>query len=95
MRALIASKAVQEKLRTKHQVEMREVEQCFENRLGEFLEDTREEHRSDPPTYWFVAPTNCDRLLKVVFIFLDGNVHIKTAFDANEAAIRLYDECGR
>ena len=30
--------------------------------------DTREQHRSDPPTLWFVAPTSQGRLLKIVFI---------------------------
>jgi hypothetical protein len=44
---------------------------------------------------WFVAPTNRDRLLKVVFIFIDGNVHIKSAFEPSPEVIDLYDQLGR
>lgn len=89
------SNDIVEKLRVKHGVTRREVEQCFENRVGTFLEDTREDHQSDPPTLWFVAPTNCDRLLKVVFMFADGNVRIKTAYEAEPEAIRIYEKLGK
>jgi uncharacterized DUF497 family protein len=95
MRNLLISSDVLTKLREKHQVEAREVEQCFENRIGLFLEDAREDHKTDPATLWFVAQTNSNRLLKVVFIYRDGNVHIKSAFDPNAKEIKLYDEFGR
>lgn len=95
MRNIIISSEVLEKLAIKHNVEQREVEQCFENLIGLFLEDDREDHRTDPPTLWFIAPTNKDRLLKVVFIFIDGNVHIKSAFEPNEIEISIYERCGR
>lgn len=95
MRNIIFSSGVIEKLRTKHNVEQREVEQCFENFIGLFLEDPREDHRTDPPTLWFVAPTNKDRFLKVVFIFIDGNVHIKSAFEPNDEEISIFERCGR
>jgi hypothetical protein len=95
MRALVISSAVVEKLKEKHKVSRREIEQCFENRVGTYVEDDREEHRTDPPTLWFVAPTNCDRVLKILFIFVDGNIHIKSAYEPSEAVIRLYDRVGR
>ncbi len=95
MRALVISPEILQKLQTKHSVTRREIEQCFDNRVGNYLEDDREEHRTDPPTLWFVAPTNCDRLLKVIFVYMDGNVYIKSAFDANEKVIALYERKGK
>ena len=95
MRSLIISSPILEKLKNKHNVTRREVEQCFENRIGNFLEDDREEHKTNPATLWFIAPTNCDRLLKVVFVCLDGNIHLKSAFDPGAEAIALYDHRGR
>jgi hypothetical protein len=88
--ALIISPEVEEKLKTKHNVTTREVEQCFENLEGEYLEDDRPEHRTDPPTEWFIAPTNHGRLLKVVFVFEHGNTYLKTAHNANTAQIARY-----
>jgi hypothetical protein len=71
------------------------VEQCFENRVGNYVADDREDHRTDPPTLWFIAPTNTDRLLKVAFMFIDGAVHIKSAFEPYASEIKDYDEKGR
>jgi uncharacterized DUF497 family protein len=95
MPKLVVSSAVLVKLREKHNVTVREVEQCFENKCGTFLEDDREDHQTDPPTLWFIAPTNRDRLLKVVFMFIDGNVLIKSAFEPNEVEGRIYDKYGK
>lgn len=95
MRTIIISQDVLAKLRDKHQVSRREIEQCFENKCGNYLEDAREDHKSDPATLWFVAPTNQDRLLKVVFIYLDGNIHIKSAFEPEPNVVRIYDKYGK
>lgn len=95
MKRLIISAEILEKLGDKHQVTRREIEQCFENRVGVFLEDDREEHRTDPPTLWFVAPTNQERLLKVVFVISDGNVHIKTAYEPSARVVAIYDKFGK
>lgn len=95
MKNLIVSAFVLEKLRDKHNVTVREVEQCFENLCGMFVEDEREDNKTDPPTLTFVAPTNRERLLKVCFIFLDGNVHIKTAFEPDPQDIAYYEKHGK
>lgn len=95
MQNLVISQAILEKLSAKHQVERREVEQCFLNKCGAYLMDTREDHRSDPPTLWFVAPTNQGRILKVIFIFRDGKVFLRSAYDADEAVRRIYDANAR
>jgi uncharacterized DUF497 family protein len=94
MRNLIVSAAVLAKLREKHSVDLREVEQAFDNKCGLVLIDDREDHQTDPPTLWFVAPTNRDRMMKVIFIYIDGNMHLKSAYEADPDAIALYDELG-
>jgi hypothetical protein len=95
MKNLILSKAIQDKLAEKHDVTRREIEQCFENRYGDYLEDTREQHRTDPPTMWFISKTNKGRLLKVIFVFSNGNVFIKSAYEPEPEAIKIYDTKGR
>ena len=95
MNAIAISQPVLDKLKDKHAVDKREIEQCFDNRDGGFLMDNREDHRTDPPTLWFIAQTNCGRLLKVVFISIDGKVHIKTAYEPNDTEIGIYDRHGK
>lgn len=91
MQGLIISTAVKAKLAEKHGgISEREIEQCFENCEGEHLLDVREEHRTDPPTKWFIAQTNANRTLKVVFIFKEGAVHLKTAYEPNAEELRIY-----
>lgn len=55
---LVISDAIRAKLQAKHDVSSKDVRECFENREGGFLEDDREDHRTDPPTLWFIAPNN-------------------------------------
>jgi uncharacterized DUF497 family protein len=93
--SIIIPSSILMKLRDKHSVSQREVEQCFENLCGTYLEDERENHKTDPATLWFIAETNESRTLKVVFIFLDGNIHIKTAYEPSPGAIALYDAKGK
>ncbi len=92
---VVASAAVREKLRVKHGVTMDEVEECFANRCGKFLRDTRERHDSDPPTLWFVAETDYGRKIKVAFIQFRDRVVIRTAYLANEQEIRIYEKLGK
>ena len=88
---IVISTSTLEKLNNKHDVTRREVEQCFENKEGDYLEDTREEHITDPVTMWFIAPTNCGRKLKVIFVFNNGNIYIKSAFSAKQSHIEVYE----
>ena len=92
MRNLVISPAVLEKITAKHSVTPLEVEQCFENRSGPYVLDETEEHQTDPPTLWFIAPTTRNRVLKVIFVFRDGNVFLKSAYDPSKAAVELYDK---
>jgi hypothetical protein len=68
-----------------------EIVQCFANRQGCYLLDTREQHRTEPPTKWFIAETDFGRKLKVVFIPEGSDVTIKTAYDPNDAETRIYN----
>ena len=92
--ALVISQKISEKLATKHNVSPDEVAQCFANREGQFLLDPREEHRSDPPTLWFIAETNFGRKLKVVFIHKEGNNYLRSAFPPDENELRIYRKYG-
>lgn len=95
MPSIFISAAVREKLDVKHHVTEKEICQCLENRCGEFLIDTREDHKSDPVTLWFIAETNCRRLLKIVFIYKDGTFIIRTAYKPNTQEVELYEEKGK
>lgn len=93
---LIISPQVLEKLSNKSPpVTRREVEQCFDNRRGKLLLDEREENKTDPPTQWFIAETNKDRSLKIVFVRRDKDIHLKTAYDPNTEEVRIYMKFGR
>lgn len=92
MKNLIISEAIQKKLSDKHNVSRRDVEQCFKNKCGLFLLDDREDHKTNPPTLWFVAPTNCGRMLKIILVYRDGSVYVKSAYDATQDIQNLYDK---
>ena len=88
---LYISEAVAKKLKEKHQVSEAEVRQCFLNREGKFAYDTREDHRTNPPTLWFIAPTDAGRRLKVIFLRYSKTEYIiKSAYDAEPEAEELY-----
>lgn len=90
------SHTVLRKLLNKHGVKIDEVEQCFANREGGFLEDTREKNRTMPPTLWFIAETDYGRWLKVVFIEFEDNrgIQIKTAYEPNAIEMEIYKKYG-
>lgn len=58
------SNRIAEKLQRKHGVTKNEVWECFLNRIKGLLEDTRLDHRTAPPTLWFIAESDYGRLLK-------------------------------
>ena len=90
---LYVSDWVLQKIKMK-EIDLTEIEEAFYNCNGVYIEETREEHKTKPPTYWFIAPTSDGRLLKVCFIprydlkFLT----LKTAFDAEEKEINAYED---
>jgi uncharacterized DUF497 family protein len=82
------------KLSAKHSVTREEVEQCFYNKAGKLLIDTREKHKTNPPTLWFLALTNKGRLLKIVYIQIENIIHLKSAFSPNQTEIDIYSRHG-
>ncbi len=92
MKNLVISQKIESKLAEKHQVRPSEVRQCFENREAGFLEDDREDNKTDPPTKWFISCTNRGRKLKVVFVFKEGKVFLKTAYPPNSDEIGIYNQ---
>ena len=69
--------------------------QCFASREGSYLKDTRAEHKTDPPSQWFVAETDYGIKLKIVFIQKGSDIHIKTAYKANQKEIQIYNDHGK
>ena len=93
--ALVISPSVALKLGNKiPPVTREEILQCFANRTGIYLIDSREEHASDPPTRWFISGTYYGRKLKVVFIDKDTDIVIRTAYDPNSEELRIYKKYG-
>ncbi|MFZ6813577.1 ADP-ribosyl-(dinitrogen reductase) hydrolase [Undibacterium sp. Rencai35W] len=95
MRSIIISHKTDTKLGAKHDASLEEVNECFDNKCGMNLIDDREEHRTDPPTLWFIAETNVGRLLKIIYIYKDGNFIIKSAFDPDQTEINIYEKHGK
>lgn len=94
------AKRVYAKLKGKHSVTLQEVRQCFANVDGQFLEDTRECHKTDPVTMWFIAETDKGRALKVCFVREENTekavtLYVKTAYEPNEDEVRIYDKYAR
>ena len=88
--SIVITNKIKEKLRDKHCVREDEVGECFANLAGDLLRDQREDHRSEPPTLWFIAETYMGRKLKVAFIPIDGDFHIRTAYEPNDEELRIY-----
>ena len=84
------SEAVMRKLKEKHSVAVSEVIQCFANRLGRPLTDNRPDHRTDPPTRWFIAETDMGRKLKVVYMLVDSSFEVKTAYEPNAIELEIH-----
>lgn len=89
---LIIAPDIRDKLlRPDHNVKEDEVRECFLNHDGVYLEDTEEEHETDPPSEWFIGQTDRGRELKIIFVFRDGNIFLKSAYDANDKSKRIYN----
>jgi hypothetical protein len=95
MKNLRISADVLKKLADRHGVDRREVEQCFANRTGRLLTDIRAKHKSNPPTLWFLAPTNKGRVLKIVYIPNDPYIDLRSAFEPNAAEVAIYSKHGK
>ena len=93
MSQLVLSDRMRKKLsRPDHDVTLKELEECFENREKGFCVDSREDHATNPQTLWFVAMTNKNRRLKIMCVIeRDGRIFIKSAYPANDNVTRIYE----
>jgi len=89
---LIVPPGVVYKIETIHGVSVGEVEECFFNyeTPERYLIDDREEHATNPPTHWFISETNRGRKLKIMIVNRDGNIYLKSAYDAKESVLKLF-----
>lgn len=94
--SLYLSPRVRQKLLERHKVTEAQVMQCFANRCGRDLIDSRPKHRTDPPTRWFIAETDYGIKLKVCFILHPDTqlVEKKSAFPPNDDEIHIYRKHG-
>lgn len=93
MPTYILPPAVERKLITRHHVSKSELDQAFLNRTGPYILETRQKNQTTPPTEWFIARTDTDRLIKVVVVFdPPQGLFIKSAFEAGRAEIDFYTQ---
>lgn len=101
--SIFISPTIKKKLAEKHNVTEDEIRQCFINVEGEYLRDLREDHATDPPTWWFIAETNRKRKLKVCFMVrkletpngAETRIDIKTAFPPDLEDVECYERHGK
>ncbi len=92
---LLFAPAISEKLICKcPPVTVEEIEEAFFNWEGFWVLDDREDHKSVPPTYWFISETCDGRLLKVVIKPVPNTdvAYVRTAYDADEEEIIIYEK---
>jgi hypothetical protein len=90
MKNLIITPEIELKLFVKHCVRRIDVVECFHNRNAKYLEDNRVNNKTNPPTLWFIAETHKGILLKIVAVFNEGKIYLKTAYQPNEIEIHIY-----
>jgi hypothetical protein len=91
MKNLVISAEIKEKLVLKHNLSRKDVEQCFKNRTHSYLQDIRLEHLTEPITEWFISENDSGKLIKIVCIFNNGQIFLKSAFPPNEKEISIYN----
>lgn len=81
------------KIANKHKVVREEIEECFLNQSKQILTELRPEHKTNPPTFWFIANTDYGRQLKIVFIMRQHEViEIKTAYEPSLNEVKIYEK---
>lgn len=88
------SNQILQKLDEKHGVTIEEVYEAFDNSDGRTLTDTREQHKSNPETEWFISQTRKGRTLKICYVFdPDKNtIFVKTAYEPNAEEVRIFNK---
>ncbi|CAM3680790.1 ADP-ribosyl-(Dinitrogen reductase) hydrolase [Polynucleobacter antarcticus] len=91
MNKLITSPAVLKHIWDKHQLSRVDVEECFYNHLeARYLEDRRAKNKTTPPTYWFISKNHQNLTLKIVCVFKEGFIYLKTIYPPNMVELCIY-----
>lgn len=92
MLRIFISNAVKVKLQNKHKVNPEWISGCFRNRRRDYMIEVREEHRTWPPTQWFIAEYEPEKQLKICFVYLEADraIVIKTAYPPSEKELEIY-----
>jgi hypothetical protein len=72
MVVVIPSQKIANKL-SQRGITLEDCAQCFVNRTGSYLFDTREQHQTNPATRWFIAETDTRKTFKSSFHVLSGS----------------------
>jgi hypothetical protein len=90
---LYASKAIENKILEFHGIALIEAEEAFFNFNGKMLEDDRLQHKTKPPTYWFLSETFDGRLIKIVVkIDWKNNIaFLRTAYEPSQEEVIFYE----
>ena len=93
---LILSRDVRDKLASKTPpVSECEIRECFANREGNVLIDSRAKNMTNPLTRWFISETDHGRVLKICFIPMPNkDIVIKTAYEPNATEVGIYRNKG-
>lgn len=88
---IVLSQRIKEKLAdVNHRIGLDDIKQCFANRKRGFVVDNREEHRTDPPTLWFVAENDYGVKIKVMFVMRGQDIYVKSAYRATDVVAGIY-----
>ena len=91
---LVISARIESKLSEKHPpVTVLEVEEAFFLFDGKMILDTREQHKTYPPSLWFLSETMDGRLLKLVIMIFkeEQKAVLKTAYEPDQEEIEQYE----
>lgn len=92
---LIISQTVRAKLAGKTPpVSEDDIRQCFANKAGKALTDTRANNLTNPLTRWFIAQTDYGQVLKIVYVPMSYGIVIRSAYAPNAEEVRIYRKYG-
>jgi len=75
-----------------HQLQSKKLLNVFKIPQNGLYIDNRQQHKTKPPTRWFIAETDSMRRLKIVFITYPSGDHvIKSAFEPDEYEEKVYE----
>lgn len=86
------SPKTEKKIERKHNsISLDDIYYAFHNPLGGIFDDNRPEHKTEPPTRWFIGETEYGRKVKIAYIWPPGEKpRIKTAYEPKQPTLEYY-----